>query len=89
MLADLDELILRCHDERARSYIVEAVGCYRAGAYRSAIAATWVAVCYDIIDKLRDLSLAGDEGAESVIETLDAARRANDLPRTLASRRII
>jgi hypothetical protein len=83
MLADLDELVLRCRDERARSYIAEAVGCYRASAYRSAIVATWIAVCYDIIDKLRELSLAGDKAAEEVLEMLDAARRANDLPRTL------
>jgi hypothetical protein len=63
MLADLDELILRYRDERAKSCIV--------------------AVCYDIIDKLRELALAGDEGAEQVLQTLDAARRANDLPKTL------
>ena len=68
MLADLDELILRCRDERARSYIAEAVGCYRATAYRSAIVATWAAVCYDILDKLRELALAGDKGAEEVLE---------------------
>jgi hypothetical protein len=83
MLADLDELILKCRDERARSYIVEAVGCYRAGAYRSAIVATWVAVCYDIIDKLRELTLAGDKGAEQILEMLDNARRASDLPKIL------
>ena len=83
MLADLDELILRCRDERARSYIAEAVGCYRASAFRSAIVATWVAVCYDIIDKLRDLALAGDRGAEEIIEKVDAARRANDFAKTL------
>jgi hypothetical protein len=83
MLADLDELVLRCRDERAKSYIVEAVACYRAGAYRSAIVATWVAVCYDIIDKLRELALAGDKGAEQILETLDNARQSNDLPQTL------
>jgi hypothetical protein len=43
-LADLDELILRCRSKQARQYIAEAVACYRAGAFRSCIVATWVVV---------------------------------------------
>jgi hypothetical protein len=59
-LEDLDELTLRCRDERARLYISEAVSSYRAGAFRSAIVASWIAVCFDVIEKLRELALAGD-----------------------------
>jgi hypothetical protein len=82
-LADLDELVLKCRDDRARSYIVEAVSCYHAAAYRSAIVATWIAVCYDIIDKLRELTLAGDKAAELVVKRIDAACVANDFSQAL------
>ncbi|MEW6764532.1 MAG: hypothetical protein AB1344_01935 [Pseudomonadota bacterium] len=82
-LADLDELVLLCRDERARAYIAEAASCYRAGAYRSAIVATWIAVCYDVIDKLRELTLAGDKEAESLVESMDKARAANDIAKAL------
>lgn len=78
-LADLDELVLRCRDKRAREYIAEAINCYRAGAYRSSIVATWVAVCYDIIDKLRELSLAGDKAAEGIVEGIEKTRKADDI----------
>lgn len=82
-LADLDELVLLCRDERARAYIAEAASCYRASAYRSAIVAAWIAVCYDVIDKLRELALAGDKEADALIESMDKARSANDLPKAL------
>lgn len=82
-IADLDELVLLCRDERARSYITEAVNCYRGGAYRAAIVATWIAVCFDIIDKLRELNLSGDKAAEKIIEGLNKARASNDVASSL------
>ncbi|MDD2685377.1 MAG: hypothetical protein PHY62_04400 [Gallionella sp.] len=82
-IADLDELVLLCRDERARSYISEAVNCYRGGAYRAAIVATWIAVCFDIIDKLRELNLSGDKAAENIVEALDKARVSNDMASAL------
>lgn len=83
MLADLDELVLRCRDERAKAYIGEAVACYRAGAYRAAIISTWIAVAFDIIDKIRELSFGGDKAAEELTERFDAITRDNDLTRAL------
>jgi hypothetical protein len=82
-LEDLDELTLRCRDERARLYISEAVSSYRAGAFRSTIVATWIAVCFDVIEKLRELSLAGDKEAEKFVQELDTTRRTGDLTRAL------
>ena len=38
-LEDLDELTLRCRDEKARLYIREAVASYRVGAFRASIVA--------------------------------------------------
>ena len=34
-LGDLDELVLTCRTEEARSYIAEAVACYKAGGFRA------------------------------------------------------
>jgi hypothetical protein len=82
-LADLDELILLCRDDKARLYIVEAVACYRAGAYRSAIVATWIAVCYDVIDKLRELALSGDSAAQQNVDKLEQARASGDIEQSL------
>jgi hypothetical protein len=60
-LADLDELVLKCRDERAKSYIAEAVACYKVGAFRSSIVACWIAICFDVIDKLRELASPGTQ----------------------------
>lgn len=54
-LTDLDELAQQVKDKRSRTYIVEAINAYRGGAYRAAIVATWIAVIYDILLKLREL----------------------------------
>lgn len=62
-LADLDTLALKCRAERSREYIAEAILCYRAGAYRSTIVNTWIAVVFDLVDKIRDLAIANDQNA--------------------------
>lgn len=65
-LADLDTLMLRCRAERSRDYISESVQCYKAGAYRSAIVNAWIAVVFDLVDKIRDLALSGDAKAQRI-----------------------
>lgn len=88
-LSDLDELVLKCRDDKARDYIKEAVSCYKSGAFRSAIVSTWIAVSFDIIDKLKDLSLAGDKEAEKQLEEFEKARKAGDIARSLKFERDI
>jgi hypothetical protein len=70
-LGDLDELVLRCRTEEGRKYITEAVTCYKAGAYRACIVATWVAVVYDLISKIRELALSGDANAQQIVTDLN------------------
>ena len=82
-LADLDELVLKCRDEKAKSYIKEAVSCYKSGAFRSAIVSTWIAVSFDIIDKIRELSLAGDKEAEVQLKAFEKARDEGDISLSL------
>jgi hypothetical protein len=65
---DLDELIVLCRDKRAKQLIQEAVACYRAGAFRSCIVATWNAVVFDFLHKLRELELFGDAEATKLLE---------------------
>lgn len=71
---DLDELIVRCRDKSSRKFIQEAVSCYRAGAFRSCIVATWNAVVFDFLHKLRELELFGDQEAAKLLEEFDTFR---------------
>jgi hypothetical protein len=82
-LADLDELILKCRDDRAKEYISEAIASYRVGAYRSAIVSTWVAICFDVIEKIKELALSGDKEAENIVIELEKTRKENDLSKAL------
>ena len=88
-LSDLDELVLKCRDQKAKNYIREAVACYKAGAFRSAIVSTWIAVSFDILDKLKELSLSGDKEAEKQIEAFDKARRIGNIANSLKFERDI
>jgi len=69
-LTDLDELILTVRDKTSRIYIAEAVNAYRIGAYRSAIVSTWIAVSYDIIAKIYELDIQGDNNAKTFMMNL-------------------
>ncbi len=63
-LADIEALILKCNSDRSKSFISEATKCYRAGAYRAAIVSTWIAIVFDLTDKIRELALSGDGEAK-------------------------
>lgn len=77
-LVDIDELALRCRDEQARAYIREAVACYKANAFRSCIVATWNAIVFDFLHKLRELDLTGDKKAKQHLEKFNAIRLAGE-----------
>lgn len=77
-LSDLDELVLRCRGDAARTYIREAVACYKSCAFRSSIVATWIAVLYDFLDKLRELEMSGDAAAKAKLEEFEGARASNN-----------
>ncbi len=77
-LSDLDTLVLRCRGDAARTYIREAVACYKSGAFRSSIVATWIAVLYDFLDKLRELEMAGDAAAKAKLEQFEGARASGN-----------
>lgn len=79
---DLDELIARCRDKQAKKFIQEAVACYRSGAFRSCIVATWNAVVFDFLHKLRELELLGNGEASSLLkdfENISSASKVREL----------
>jgi hypothetical protein len=76
---DLDELIVRCRDKQAKKFIKEAVACYKAGAYRSCIVATWNAVVFDFLHKLRELALLGDKEASQLLQQFEKLRTEKKL----------
>lgn len=79
-LSDLDELVLKCRDEKAKDYIKEAISCYKTGAFRSSIVSTWIAVSFDIIEKIKELSISGDAEANKQYEKIEKARTDGDIP---------
>ena len=75
-LTDLDALLLKVRTRRSRDYIAEAIVAYRVGAYKAAVVATWIAVSFDILAKIRELSQSGDPAALSF--TQDFARAVDN-----------
>lgn len=65
-LSDIELLALNCWSDESKGYIEEAIRCYNAGAYRASIVTTWIAVVFDLIDKIRALSLSGDQIAKQL-----------------------
>lgn len=65
-LADIETLALRCRSEQSKEYVMEAILCYRSGAYRSAIVSVWIAIVFDLIDKIKELALSGESSAKEL-----------------------
>jgi hypothetical protein len=80
---DLDELVLLCRNDNAKSFISEAISCYKVGAYRQCIVATWIAVVYDIIHKLQELDLTGDKKARRKLEAYEQILQDGDIRKAL------
>lgn len=82
-LADLDEIILQCRNVQSRELLREAVTCYKANAFRSAIINTWIAVVFDLIEKLRELSIGGDAEAATTVKRFETSQDTRDMPEAL------
>lgn len=80
-IVDLDQLQNQCRSERAKHLIREGIDSYRVGAYRASIIVTWIAVVYDIIDKLREIALTGDCQAKKKVEDFDEIQKMETLKR--------
>jgi hypothetical protein len=70
---DLDILLTRIRQPQSKTYFLESVKAYKAGALRSALSSAWIAVVYDLIAKYRELSAMGDAAATAFLQTWDNA----------------
>jgi len=88
-LGDLDELVLSCRTEEARSYISEAVACFKAGAFRASIVASWIAIVYDLLAKIKELALGGDAQAQQITDEVAGLQPGVERGNQAAIRRIL
>jgi hypothetical protein len=78
-LHSLDALVLSVRDTESKRLAHEAVTAYQAGAHRAAILSIWVAVCADIITKLKELATGGDAAALAEVKSLEVWIKVSDL----------
>ena len=76
---DIDALCLNVRDPGSKKLILEALRAYRAGALRSAIVATWIAVVYDVLAKARELAAQGEPEPAAIVKDLDHAIATNQV----------
>lgn len=77
-LTDLDELIEKVLNKYAKVYIEESLNAYRSGAYRASVSMAWVAICVDIIEKIKELSHGGDLVAKAYHDRLNNVIKITD-----------
>lgn len=82
-LSDIDELVVKARPGPSKEYIIESVRAYESGAFRSAIISAWIAVVFDIIEKLKELSLSGDGAAGNYVKLFEQAHGAGDIDAAL------
>jgi hypothetical protein len=74
----LEDLLNDVRDIASREHLSEAVRAYQAGAFRSSIISTWVAVALDLVAKVRELADMGEPGAIAYVLDLDRAIATDD-----------
>lgn len=74
-LSDMEELINSCTETPVKKLMSEALVCYNAGSYRSAIITIWHAICFDLCLKAKELDELGDTPAKKIIKRLDEAKK--------------
>ena len=78
-MKSLEELYLSCRNKSSKVHILEAINCYKGGAYRACIVATWIALVYDFIEKLNELVLAKDGEAIKLQKEIENNRISNNI----------
>lgn len=78
-MKSLEELYLSCKNKSSRVHILEAINCYKGGAYRACIVAAWIALVYDFIEKLNELALAKDGEAIKLQKEIENNRINNNI----------
>jgi len=78
-LADLELLLLNIQDSNVKAYAKEAIDAYLAGAYRASIVSIWIAVVYDLYQKIRYLAEQyDDKAAKQCFKDIEGIRNNPD-----------
>lgn len=88
-LGDLDEAVLRCYNKNSAQFLKEAITCYKSGALRSAIVTTWNCIFFDLLEKIRELSLSGDKFSNAYYADFQGAIDRGDTEKLLRIEREI
>ena len=72
---ELEDLAKLCRYSQSKEHFEEATKCYSAGAYRSCIVATWLAVVYDFIYKINVLHLEGETSVDKIVKTISDSQQ--------------
>ncbi|EJB02859.1 hypothetical protein Rleg9DRAFT_1673 [Rhizobium leguminosarum bv. trifolii WSM597] len=64
MLANFEEILIAIPDPGSKSHFSEAVRCYESGALRAAIVSAYIALCFDLVAKLKSMAELGDGKAK-------------------------
>lgn len=76
-LANLEELVEKCKNDESKELISEALGCYHAKSYRSAIICIWQAVAFDFTHKVKHMHKEGINNNE-ITKFIDALKDVNN-----------
>lgn len=70
-IVDLEELAFRCTTNTTRELLNEAIACYRAGSYRASITMTWMTIVHDVLEKSRQMAIAGHKEAAKIVDEFE------------------
>ena len=73
MLNDLESLVSSIWDDGTRAVVEESLRAYNGQAYRSAVLTLWVAVVFDIKEKVKYLADSGDVKAKQTYSQFEIA----------------
>ncbi len=69
-LSDLQELLFRVRSPKTRQLVEDAIEAYYGRAYRASIMSIWVAVSFDLLEKIEELATYGDKEAKKYTKAL-------------------
>ena len=82
--SDLENTPAKCRSHKTANIFSEAIRCYNSGAYRAATILCWNAIVVDLLEKLAELSQAGEPEAETERKAFFDALKAGNYPKCLS-----
>lgn len=89
LITDIDSLASKVHNSNSRRYIIEAIDSFRVGSYRASILSTWVAVTFDLLQKIKDIAAIDGGDAKTFIDSFNEHVAKNTIDKLLKTEREI